>query len=42
MARDHEELGAVQKELQRKLREAKNNDRERIEAKMGWNSTKEV
>lgn len=42
MAKDREELRAVQKELKRKLREAKNNYRDRIEAKMGENNKKEV
>ncbi len=42
MAKDREELRAVQKELKRKLREAKNNYREKMEAKMGQNSPKEV
>lgn len=42
MAKDCEELEAVQKELKRKLREARNSYKEKTEAKMGQNNTKEV
>lgn len=42
MAKDCEELRAVQKELKRKLGEAKNNFREKIEAKMGQNNAKDM
>ncbi len=42
MARDHEELGAVQKDLKRKQREAKNKYRKKMELRMGQNYTKEV
>ncbi len=42
MAKDNEELRTVQMELKRKLREAKNNYGEKMEARMGQNNTKEV
>lgn len=42
MARDREDLQAFQRELKRKLREAKNNCREKTEAKMELNCSSEV
>ena len=42
MSKDREALKAAQRELRRKLREAKRNYKERIEARMEQNNSKEV
>ena len=42
MAKDQDELRAVQKELKKKLKEAKNSNRDTIQTRMEQNNTREV
>ena len=42
MAKDQDELRAVQKELKKKLKEAKNSNRDTIKTRMEQNNTREV